>query len=149
MTRIVRVVLISIVTLTWLSTAHADGLSSWTIEISKVSQGIIERVSPDRTLTAAMGPSAIRDGRSATAHLNDFIARQYRSVSALTSAAFGVPFVEGHGGTFENDGNAKGTYVIDGYFITLSFDSGRTLQTFFATDPSGNTVLGNTYYWTS
>ena len=69
------------------------------------------------------------------------------SFYSLTSAAIGAPPAEGHGGAIENEGDAQGTYVIDGYTITLSFDSGKTLQTFFATDPSGNTVLGNTYYW--
>ncbi len=77
MTGFVRIALISIAAATWLGMAHADELKGWTFGLTRVSQGVIEWISPDRTVTAVLGPAAPQDGRSPAAHLDDFITRQY------------------------------------------------------------------------
>ena len=69
---------------------------------------------------------------------------------SLTSAAFGAPptMGTGFGGGIDTSDTARGSYALDGYGITLTFDSGERVESLFATRGSDTAVLGNTYYWT-
>ena len=73
MAAIVRIVLIGIVAITWLGMAHANAPEGWTSDLSREDHGIVMMISPERTVTAVIGPSAKRDGRSPEAHLDDFV----------------------------------------------------------------------------